>query len=660
MQTPKKVLLVFGLSLVLIVGLQVLLSNARNQADSQSIPDSMFIRAAAEMNDVSAEDLVVMNRETEYLSMNGRTIHRAKLFNAKRNQTIGVYLDDWGQAVNYEEMKKEELKAFTQQYGKLTPKLHSYLQNVSLSGNVPVAIWLNVDQKKIPKRKFNMDQARTDLREFISDTNEDLELELISREITIDYVSTLAPLIYAQVPAIDLAADGWLQQREDVQRIYDAMNENEDYLYYQTKSVRIPAVWDKGITGSGTSVAICEDSRIDFNNTCLPNNGGTRVPADSNVDHHATTTAGMVGSSHATYRGAAYNAVMYSANGTSYSDANMSAAMDYGAGVANITNNSWGPSCADGTMNVHARHADWIARNTARVITAAAGNSGGTYACAYVGGVAAGFNVIAVGSYNNNHTGLWSDDTMSSFSSYRNPTGPAETFATEKPEVAAPGEDPTTGNGAPYNYGITSLAMVQPSSYCGYGGQGYGTSYAAPIVAGVAALMLDREYELMAWPEVIKAAIMTSAINNIEGATKISEYDGAGGVSAKKGDKIIKRHDFSMGILNDAVWARGGDIIVPISTMETTGRKYRVTVCWASQPSSDPYATDPLGWDVDITLYLNGTPVSSSLSYDNAFEIIEYTPPAAMLPITEAYVRIHLFSGGGTTYFGAAWGKYDN
>jgi hypothetical protein len=129
-------------------------------------------------------------------------------------------------------------------------------------------------------------------------------------------------------------------------------------------------------------------------------------------------------------------------------------------------------------------------------------------------------------------------------------------------------------------------------------------------------------------------------------------------VSAKKGDKIIKRHDFNMGILNDAVWARGGDIYVHISTMDTTGRKYRIVLCWSSQPSSNPYTNDPLGWDVDLTLYVNGLAVASSSSYDNAFEIIEYTPTS--IPVTEAYVRIHLYSGGGTSYYGLTWGKYDN
>ena len=655
MKNPKKVLLVFGLSLVLVVGLQVLLSNARSQDESQFLPDSMFIQAATELNDVAAENLVVTNRESEFLPMLGYSVHRAKLFNTQKNRPmdVGVTLDDWGQAVDYEFLKKEERKAFTQKYGKLTPKLDSYLQNVSLSGNVPVAIWLNVDEKKIPKRSANQDQVVSDLQTFIADTTEDLEAELNAREITIDYVSTIAPLIYAQIPAADLAVDSWLQQRDDVQRIYDAMNVNEDYLYYQTKSARIPAVWDQGINGTGITVAIVEDSRIDFNNTCLPNNAGTRVPGDSNVDDHATGTGGMVGSSNTTYRGASYAASLRSSNGTTYSDANMAAAIDDAANYAHIQNNSWGPTCGDGTLNVHARHADWVSRNTARTVVGSAGNNGGTYSCAYVAGVAAGFNVIGVGSYDNHHTGLWSDDTMSSFSSYRDPTGPGASYAHYKPEVAGPGQDSGISGG------IASTVMVQPSSYCGLARIGAGTSYSSPIVSGLAALLMDRNYELRYWPEVIKAAIMQGAINNIEGASRFSDYDGAGGISGKKTHKTVKRGDLSFGVLNDATWARGGDIYIPLSTITSPGRKYRIVLCWASNPSSDPYTIDPLNWDVDLYLYINGIFRASSSSIPNSFEIIEYTPTGGDFPMNEVYISIHQYSGGGTTYYGVAWGKYD-
>jgi hypothetical protein len=651
MKNPKKVLPILGLLLILVGGLGVLLSSTNHGSDQR------FLRVAEQMYNIPADDLILLNSEAADLQMLGRTIHRAKVLNTKTEEVIGIALDEWGQAVDYEKLKKEEKMALAQRYGKLTPKLYNMVISDFFTGNVPVAIWLNIDQERIPGRDKNRDAAMADLRTLVADTTEDLEGELISRGITVDYVSTLAPLIYAQVSKADLADDGWLQQREDVQIIYDAMNDLEDHLYYQTKSVRAPAVWGYGITGSGVTVAIVEDSRVDFNNTCLPHNGGTRVPADSNVDHHATACAGMVGSSHATYKGAAYGATIRSSNATTYNDPDIAAALDDAGNYANVINNSWGSTYPDGTFSVHTRHADWIARNTARVVIGSAGNSGDLTGYEYVSQVAAGFNTIAVGSYDDNHTGLWSDDTMSSFSSYRDPTGTGASYTHEKPEVAAPGQDPTTGYSGYQTYGIYSLNMVQPASYCGLGGVGWGTSYSAPIVAGIAALMMDRAPSYVTnWPEIYKAAIMTSAINNIEGSTKMSEYDGAGGVSAKKGDKIIRRGDFSNGILNDATWARG-DIVLPIDPITTAGRKHRITLCWTSNPANSPYATDPLNWDVDLYLYIDGAYAASSSSVYNPFEIIEYTPSAAQLG-KETYIRIHQYSGGGTTYYGVAWGKY--
>jgi hypothetical protein len=654
MKKTKKVLFIFCLSLVLVIGSGVLLSIATNPRESQRLPKAHFIRVAADMNNVPSEDLVFLDSSPKYLPLTGYAVHRAKIYNTKRDEIYSVTLDAWSQAVNYERIKEEEKKAFFQKYGKLTPKLYSYLQSDWLTGNIPVAIWLNIDANRLPTRGINRDSAMADLRELIADTVEDLEVELISREITVDYVSTLAPLIYAQVPVADLATDGWLQAREDVNAIYDAMNVCEDHLEYQTKSARIPKVWNQGITGTGVKVAIIEDSRVDFENTCLTNNSGTRVPADSNVDDHATTTAGMVGSSHSTYRGAAYNASIRSSNATDYSDPNLAAALDDGAQLANVLNNSWGSTLPDGTMSVHSRHADWIVRNAARVVVGSAGNTGNVTGYEYVSQVAAGYNTIAVGSYNNNHTGLWSDDIISSFSSYKDPISQGH----EKPEVAAPGEDPSTGYSGWQSYGIYSLNMVQPASYCGLGGVGNGTSYAAPIVSGIAALMMHANIVMKFWPEVIKAAIMCSAINNIEGASRVSDKDGAGGVSAKKGIKIIRRNDLAYGLINDEVVARHPWIYIPIAPMTETGRKYRIVLCWDSNPDAT-YTIDPLTFDLDVTLLINGLIKAASASTDNPFEIIEYTPSASDIPTTSAFIRITITSGSGSTYYGVAWGKYD-
>ncbi len=372
------------------------------------------------------------------------------------------------------------------------------------------------------------------------------------------------------------------------------------------------------------------------------------------MDNHATTTAGMVGSTHGNDRGAAYNASIYSGNGTTYSDPNMAAALDASATNADVLNNSWGPSCADGTVNIHGRHADWIVRNQADTVVAAAGNSGLTPSCAYVGGVGSGYNTLAVGSFNNNRTGLWVDDGMSGFSSYRDPMGPSESYTHSKPEVAAPGEDPSTGWSGWQTFGIRSLNMTPPTD-CVRGGVGNGTSYASPIVAGLAALCMDRNSNLKGWPEPVKALIMVNAIHNLEGATRLSEYDGAGGISGKKTDTNLKNGKVDWRSLYESDLADSA-LKYDLGPVSQAGRTVRVVICWDTNPAGD-YSTDPLEQDLDLHLLFDGVVVSSSVSYSNAFEIVEATTTA---PVTNVRARISKFrwDTGTSTYLGIAWGKY--
>jgi hypothetical protein len=75
----------------------------------------------------------------------------------------------------------------------------------------------------------------------------------------------------------------------------------------------------------------------------------------------------------------------------------------------------------------------------------------------------------------------------------------------EKPEIVAPGGD------------------IEAISAGGDPVIESGTSFAAPQVAGVAALMIDRYVNVAAWPPVMKAILMTSAVNNAEGPSAIPE-----------------------------------------------------------------------------------------------------------------------------------------
>ena len=54
----------------------------------------------------------------------------------------------------------------------------------------------------------------------------------------------------------------------------------------------------------------------------------------------------------------------------------------------------------------------------------------------------------------------------------------------------------------------------------------------------MASLLINKTPTLGTWPESVKAIIMASADHNIEGNSRLSDKDGAGGVNAQEAYKI--------------------------------------------------------------------------------------------------------------------------
>src|SRR5262249_6371907 len=157
-------------------------------------------------------------------------------------------------------------------------------------------------------------------------------------------------------------------------------------------------------------------------------------------------------------------------------------------------------------------------RNRFRTVVVAAGNEGG--GTGEVLSPAMAYSVISVGNFDDRNTVAWTDDVMNSSSSY---VDPISTHGDrEKPELAAPG---------------TNINATTPTSPW-IGGIGTGTSFSAPMVTGVVGLMLQRQNWLRDWPETVKAVLMVTAIHNIEGASALSEKDGAGGIAADRADDL--------------------------------------------------------------------------------------------------------------------------
>jgi hypothetical protein len=631
---------------------------AADKADDElSTVEKQLLTLAAASRGTAAGYLKLIASARETLPLTGVAVTVAKLYNPATEEVFETGMDESGKEADLKALRAAEEQAYATRYGKLDPFLHDIVQSMRGTDKVKVALWLKHEDpnKLADPRAGEIDLTAQEVEELIARRGEQLRKAtaeavrplrsyFIRKRIQIDEVSLLAPIVYATVRVRVLAT---LSQRADVQRIYFADNVNEDYMNIAAPTIRANDVWSEyGVSGEGVNVAIVEDSRVDFNNTCLVRNLGTRAPGDPNVDQHATATAGMVASNHLTLRGIAYGAGIYSANGTTYGDANMSAALDAGSANAHILNNSWGPGCgSDGSMNVHARHADYLVRFGWDTVVAAAGNNGSCLdpriGCRpreeYVSGVATGYNVIAVGNFDDKGTLSRDDDVMHCTSSFRNPTSPR--FDREKPEVAAPGTN------------ISSLKLATPGFSCSAGDVGLGTSYSSPMVAGIASLLMSGRPSLKIYPEAVKALILAGAMHNLEGSDRLSERDGAGGVDALTSYQSAINGTYKWMSVTPSSFDSSGMITIDIGYL-LAGQRLKAALVWDSNPSSD-YSTDALKADLD--LLVQGPGVSEwSASWDSSFEVADFTVPATGYYTIK--IRKRRFDGA-REYVAVAWNQ---
>jgi hypothetical protein len=626
-------------------------STAAGPAQELTETDKRLLEIVSKNSGVAMEDLELVNSVPVRLPLTRQAATTAKIRLRKEEaeELFTASIDRYGKEVDINALKREEERAYISTYGKLDPALYNALKQSTVDRNFKVAFWLStgedLDEQDI--RSKYKDADKEEVERLINYRQEQLQRATSVAASKFNYAlnrygykaedrPTLTPVVYTSIPAKVIHA---LLDQDEVQRVYLAENKNEDYLNVAAPAINANFVWSWfGATGTDSRVAIVEDSRVDFDNSCLVTNLGTRVPLDGNVDNHATATAGMVASNNSTHRGISYGAGIYSANGTTYSDSDMSAALDAGASNAHILNNSWGPQCgsANGSLDVHARHADYIVRYIWDTVVAAAGNNGNCTNQEFVDGVASGYNVIAVGNFDDNGTVGWGDDSMSSSSSYKDPT--SSHSDREKPEVSAPGTN------------ISSTLMASPGS-CTTGNAGSGTSFASPMIAGVAALLMDGRPSLRVFPESVKALILSGATHNIEGSARLSEKDGAGGIDACAAYSNMNNNQYDWLYVTPSSFNSSGYINVPMGWVNA-GRRVKVALVWDSNPSSS-YATDTLQADLDLNVVGPGASYWSA-SWDNSYEIVDFTAPSSGNYTLK--IKNYRFDGS-REYVGVAWLK---
>jgi len=533
-----------------------------------------------------------------------------KILDEKTQDIYAIYLDDTNTVVDPKKYSEEESGAYFKRYGKIEPELKEKLTELNENDRIKVWIWMkepagiDVVSAQLHEKSQDRDLLNRE-REIYKGNSHDLVAQLKEKGFTVNYVSEYSPSFFAELTR-DMIEE--LEKDPEVSAVYISRT-YELQLYNTAKTVKANSVWNSGYSGSGVQVAIVETDGIEFNNPYLAD-GSYFNPLNPNVDSHATAVAGIIASTHSTNKGIAYGVpALLSANAAGTSTADMVSAMEWAiSNYASILQNSWGLPDPGYTMLPIDRYMDHVAWTNHKTIVVSAGNLG--FDNARITSPAKAYNILTVGGFLDQDTPSWSDDVIAGYSSYADPS--STNGDREKPEVVA-----VSGFSDATSIDTTS------ASYPWIEDAGSGTSFAAPVVSGGAALLMQRQPQLTSWPETVKAIIMASAVHNIEGNSRLSEKDGAGGIDLEKAFGVANNNQFQS---NSVIYSS-----FPLNyyVNALAGQKVRAVISWNSQPDNNhPPLYDDLKTDLDLVVFgPTNNFVTTSNSYDNNYEIVEFTAP---------------------------------
>jgi hypothetical protein len=593
----------------------------------------------------------VSNSVKAHLKSSGRTITVEKTLDPRTGIQSSGARDEAGVPVDYFALLRKERELAAEPPRKLVSPLPERLAE---AGGAPVivGVWVKFDPKNVDFRTdyhrqledgVKPDVARAWLVAQVAQGN------LLAIEGAVPLLATsgaeiignarFAPLVFVLANAAQVEA---LSALDVVQGLYANVT-FRDTTDDAIATHRWNRVHNYNIRGDGVRVAVLEDNGID-DAACVSNilNVVGWANANHNIQDHPTGSASVIGSMNSTHPGHARGIEILSANGTtaggapSYNTNDIIAASDWAIGQgADVVNCSFGFNNTPLVLQMIDRYVDYQVRFTTVTFAVSAGNNGGVGDDVSSPGVA--YNCITVGAIDDANTPQWSDDIMASYSSFDDPT--STHGDREKPEVAAEG---------------TNMDLLDLG--CAFTYFASGTSFAAPGVAGMCGALMQMDSTLRSWPEAMKAIMMAAGTHNLEGSSRLSDVDGAGGMNGLQAYNTVAGSKYYIGSLTPSSFTTNGYFTRDIYLQG--GDKTRVVLVWDSLASGPAaYATDVLDADLDIAIYqgagqTSGVYMGGSASWDNPYEIAEFCPPT-----TGWYtVAVNDFRFDGTSeYYAIAW-----
>ncbi len=313
------------------------------------------------------------------------------------------------------------------------------------------------------------------------------------------------------------------------------------------------------------------------------------------VTTHANRVASIIGGNTGVARGATLQSVELSGDPKSEVEWLLDHNVD-------VINNSWGErdDLLTGNYKSNSAYFDHISRTSWVTVVASAGNNGSSDG--WVGNPGLGYNVISVGAS--------SDGTvLRDFSSYK------ENYSVSKPTLVAPGSDISVPN-VP-NTEIIDGNLVWINS---------GTSFSAPIVTGIIALLMEEWPYLKTNPEVIIAALTASSTKM---SSTYNDYD-TSGLEDKVGAGKIHYENARTAISNSMTFSNSNSTTGYKQTKQiylTAGQKVKISLAWIVDNNNK---TNHNVTDYDLHLKnSSGTLVITSSSGGNNIELIEYSVPTS-------------------------------